>query len=69
MITTDGPVKVHAGEYSTDLVHEKAVNYLEDALQEDLPFYLTVAPIACHSCTQPHDYQILQAYKKFRDRP
>lgn len=69
MITTDGPVKVHTGEYSTDLVHEKAVNYLEDALQEDRPFYLTVAPIACHSCTQPHDYQILQAYTKFRDRP
>lgn len=69
MITTDGPVKVHAGEYSTDLVHEKAVNYLEDALQEDRPFYLTVAPIACHSCTQLHNYQILQAYIKFRDRP
>lgn len=69
MFTTDGPVEVHAGEYSTDLVHEKAVNYLEDALQEDRPFYLTVAPVACHSCTQSHDYQIFQANTIFRARP
>ncbi|OXB34748.1 hypothetical protein LQV05_003143 [Cryptococcus neoformans] len=53
----NGPVEVHAGEYSTDLVHEKAVNYLEDALQEDRPFYLTVAPVACHSWLD-HKHQV-----------
>jgi len=40
---------VHPGEYSTDLVGGKALDYLTGALEEDRPFFLTVAPIASHS--------------------
>jgi N-acetylglucosamine-6-sulfatase len=43
-------VKVHKGEYSTDLVKDKALDYLDTALDEDRPFFLGIAPIACHSC-------------------
>jgi hypothetical protein len=47
-------VKVHKGEYSTDLVKEKALDYLDTALDGDRPFFLGIAPIACHSCKRSH---------------
>ncbi|WVQ83413.1 hypothetical protein IAT38_005554 [Cryptococcus sp. DSM 104549] len=53
----NGPVKVHHDQYSTDLVREKAVNYLEDGLKEDRPFFLSIAPVACHSWL-PYDNKI-----------
>jgi arylsulfatase A-like enzyme len=40
---------VHPGEYSTDLVRDKSVAYLDDALASDEPFFLGIAPIASHS--------------------
>lgn len=39
----------YAGQYSTDVVAEKSVAWLKEALQEDEPFFLTVSPIAPHS--------------------
>ena len=40
----------YAGRYSTDVVAEKATYWLNEALQHpDVPFFLTVAPIAPHS--------------------
>ncbi|WVQ74652.1 hypothetical protein IAR50_004254 [Cryptococcus sp. DSM 104548] len=45
----NGPAKVHEGEYSTSLVHEKALAYIEDGLKDERPFFLTIAPVACHS--------------------
>ncbi|KAH7323160.1 sulfatase [Stachybotrys elegans] len=35
--------------YITDLVAEKSMGFLEDALQSDRPFFLGIAPIAPHS--------------------
>lgn len=49
-LTPDGPVTVHAGEYSTDLVRDKALAYLDDGIGGDKPFFLGIAPIAPHSC-------------------
>ena len=39
----------YEGRYSTDVVSEKALSWLEDALAEEDPFFLTIAPIAPHS--------------------
>lgn len=39
----------YAGQYSTDVVANKANYWLHEALQEDEPFFLTVAPISPHS--------------------
>jgi N-acetylglucosamine-6-sulfatase len=38
-----------AGQYSTDVVAEKAHAWLDEAVQGDDPFFLTVSPIAPHS--------------------
>lgn len=40
---------VHRGEYSTDLVRDKSLAYLDEALGNDIPFFLGIAPIASHS--------------------
>lgn len=37
------------GEYSTDIVSQKANAWLEEALEREDPFFLTVSPIAPHS--------------------
>jgi hypothetical protein len=58
-------VKVHKGEYSTDLVKEKALDYLDTALDEDRPFFLGIAPIACHSCKRTQ----LNGPKGYTGRP
>ncbi|KAI9155026.1 Arylsulfatase [Paramyrothecium foliicola] len=39
----------HAGEYSTDLIWEKAVGFLEEATAADRPFFISIAPVAPHS--------------------
>ena len=44
----DPPIS-HEGEYSTDLVASKAYGFLEEAVLSDRPFFLTIAPVACHS--------------------
>ncbi|GAA5836637.1 hypothetical protein JCM9279_000451 [Rhodotorula babjevae] len=47
---TNGTAEYRPGEYSTDLVAEKALVFLDDAAQTpDKPFFLGVAPIAPHS--------------------
>lgn len=46
----DGPAIIHHNVYSTDLVKEKALNYLSEACKSAQPFFLTVAPIGPHSC-------------------
>lgn len=42
------PVSYEA-QYSTDIVAEKAYAFLDDAVKEDNPFFVTVAPTAPHS--------------------
>lgn len=44
----DSPVS-HSGEYSTDIVAEKAFGFLDDALRQEKAFFLTIAPTAPHS--------------------
>ncbi|TQN67231.1 Arylsulfatase [Colletotrichum shisoi] len=39
----------HLGEYSTDLVADKAYGFLDDAVEASKPFFLAIAPIAPHS--------------------
>lgn len=39
----------YAGQYSTDVVAEKSLAWLDAALEEDDPFFITVSPIAPHS--------------------
>ncbi|KAJ3547397.1 hypothetical protein NM208_g1529 [Fusarium decemcellulare] len=40
--------KNYKGKYSTDLVAEKSLGFLEDAIAATKPFFLTIAPIAPH---------------------
>ncbi|OCK87597.1 arylsulfatase [Cenococcum geophilum 1.58] len=44
----DPPVS-HTGEYSTDILAQKAYGFLDDAVTAGKPFFLGIAPIACHS--------------------
>jgi len=39
----------HDGEHTTDVLAEKAYGFLEDAVAEEKPFFLTIAPVAPHS--------------------
>ncbi|PWY65625.1 arylsulfatase [Aspergillus sclerotioniger CBS 115572] len=43
------PPHSYEGEYTTDVMREKALGLLDDALDSDAPFFLTVAPIAPHT--------------------
>lgn len=39
----------YSGQYSPDVISNKASGFLDEALQHEEPFFLTVAPIAPHS--------------------
>lgn len=39
----------HKGEYTTDVLHKKAVDYVNEAASKDEPFFLFLAPIAPHA--------------------
>ncbi|KAJ9639729.1 hypothetical protein H2204_003522 [Knufia peltigerae] len=43
------PPVSHDGEYSTDVIANKAYGFLDDAVAARKPFFLTIAPIAPHS--------------------
>ncbi|KIV99664.1 uncharacterized protein PV09_08719 [Verruconis gallopava] len=43
------PPKYYPGEYSTDILAQKANGFLDDAVEADKPFFLVVAPNAPHS--------------------
>ncbi|GAA5946614.1 hypothetical protein JCM10213_006647 [Rhodosporidiobolus nylandii] len=47
--TNGSGVEYRLGEYSTDVVKEKALEFLEKATEQEKPFFLGVAPIAPHS--------------------
>lgn len=47
----DEPIH-HENEYSTDLVSEKALAFIDDASKSARPFFLGVAPVAPHSNTE-----------------
>ncbi|BCS25319.1 sulfatase family protein [Aspergillus puulaauensis] len=43
------PPKSYEGHYTTDVISEKSLGFLNDALKSDRPFFFAVAPIAPHS--------------------
>ncbi|KAF4989809.1 hypothetical protein FDECE_14590 [Fusarium decemcellulare] len=43
-----GLPRTYNGQYSTDLVAEKALGFLDDAVKDAKPFFMTIAPIAPH---------------------
>lgn len=45
------PPKAYPGEYSTDLVTDRSLGFLDEAIPAGKPFFLGVAPIAPHSQT------------------
>ncbi|KAL3471218.1 Six-hairpin glycosidase-like protein [Aspergillus californicus] len=47
------PPKSYAGHYTTDVTTDKALGFLDDALEAERPFFLTVSPIAPHFDQQP----------------
>ncbi|KAF7523244.1 hypothetical protein G7054_g11829 [Neopestalotiopsis clavispora] len=56
----------YSGQYSTDVVAEKSLGFLRDALAEEDPFFLTIAPIAPHSnwvIDPEHDLSYLEEPK------
>ena len=49
-MTLDGdPYKLHTGQYSTDLIANRSVEFLGNAIESDEPFFLGIAPIAPHA--------------------
>lgn len=50
----DPPVS-YEGQHTTDVITQKALGFLDDALEGERPFFLTVAPIAPHSDIDPND--------------
>jgi N-acetylglucosamine-6-sulfatase len=43
------PPVSYEGRYSTDVLADKAYGFLEDAVESERPFFLTIAPVAPHS--------------------
>lgn len=43
------PPVSHEGEHTMDVITTKALGFLEDALNGERPFFLTIAPVAPHS--------------------
>ncbi|KAG9626302.1 Arylsulphatase, partial [Aureobasidium melanogenum] len=46
--------KDYSGQYSPDVVADKAYGFLEEAIEGDAPWFVTVAPIAPHSNIVAH---------------
>lgn len=55
MALDNGPFKFHAGKYSTDLVANRSVEFLGDAITADKPFFLGITPIGPHAETLIED--------------
>lgn len=47
----------YPGQYSPDVVAEKAFGFLEEAISDEKPFFLAIAPIAPHSDVQMGKHQ------------
>ncbi|KAE8149097.1 alkaline-phosphatase-like protein [Aspergillus avenaceus] len=47
------PPKSYAGQHTTDVIADKSLGFLNDALESDRPFFLAVSPVAPHSNIEP----------------
>ncbi|KAH8594600.1 alkaline-phosphatase-like protein [Bisporella sp. PMI_857] len=52
----DQPPVSHEGEYSTDVLADKAYGLLDEGVNSGKPFFLTVAPVAPHSNVNPNSF-------------
>ena len=52
------PPKSYEGQYSVDVLAEKTLGFLDDAVEADRPFFLVTAPVAPHSNVEfiPKDF-------------
>ncbi|KAJ5211454.1 uncharacterized protein N7498_003100 [Penicillium cinerascens] len=48
------PPMSYEGQHTIDVITEKALGFLDDALQGERPFFVTVAPVAPHSNVDPN---------------
>jgi N-acetylglucosamine-6-sulfatase len=49
-MTRNGEVPVsYEGKYSTDVIKNKTLDFLDDAMSHDAPWFVVAAPVACHS--------------------
>ncbi|KAJ5902580.1 hypothetical protein N7495_003108 [Penicillium taxi] len=49
----EAPVS-YEGQHTTDVITKKAHGFLDDALEGERPFFVTVSPVAPHSNIDPH---------------
>ncbi|KAI4731989.1 arylsulfatase [Aureobasidium sp. EXF-10728] len=54
MSRNGGTPKDYSGQYSPDVVADKVYGFLEEAIEGDAPWFVTVAPIAPHSNIVAH---------------
>lgn len=52
------------GEYSTDLIAEKALGLLDEGVEGGKPFFMVVAPIAPHSDVNPNDQHYINGTRQ-----
>jgi len=58
MQSNQDPPRNLPGEYSTDVVASRAVEFMTQAAKSESPFFLTVAPVGPHGETWfPHSFQ------------
>ena len=53
------PPVSYEGQYTTDILKEKALGFLNSAIDHEYPFFLTIAPVAPHSNVLSNDGPIV----------
>ena len=64
----DPPVS-YEGQYTTDVLAQKAKAFLHDAVKAAQPFFLTIAPVAPHSNVEVHETSAIDPQGSFRITP
>lgn len=59
----------HEGEYTTDVLSQKAKGFLEDAVKTEEPFFLAIAPVAPHSNVDVHGGNLIDPEASFTVTP
>lgn len=64
----DPPIS-HEGDYTTDVLSQKAKGFLEDAVKTKEPFFLAIAPVAPHSNVEVHNGTLIAPDAPFTVTP
>lgn len=64
----DPPVS-YEGQYTTDVLAQKAKGFLDDAVKDGEPFFLAIAPVAPHSNVEVHGANAIDPQGSFRITP